>query len=242
MALHSSSAEYAVPVEDSEQKVQVRRKYILARTALQLDEFSLAELVALTGVAPKTVGTFVRQLMQGHLIVTKPLPAEGRGRPRKSYRLLDAGKRHLLRYMRQEREVLDPDTTASCAAPGRSAPVSLPLIRTYQNGEAYYVEAVVPGLKRSELRCAIEDNFLTLYGCKRPRQADEFRNVYSEFHQAQEFQREVPIPSGMKHPKIQKQTVLDGKWTVEVGEHTLPTGMLFDDPRPHKHAAHGKKS
>src|ERR1700738_1315680 len=88
---------------DVANEIQLGKKYSLARAVVQMEDFTAAQLTALTGVTPSTVEHFIHTLSKLDQVRKVSLPANGRGRPRKSYRLSEKGKDQLLRYMRQIR-------------------------------------------------------------------------------------------------------------------------------------------
>lgn len=90
-------------------EIQLGKKYSLARAVVQMEDFTAAELTALTGVTPSTVEHFIHTLSKLDQVRKVSLPANGRGRPRKSYRLSEEGKDQLLRYMRQIRLKIESD-------------------------------------------------------------------------------------------------------------------------------------
>jgi transcriptional regulator with GAF, ATPase, and Fis domain len=112
-------------------KIQLGKKYSLARAAVQMEDFTAAELVTLTGVAPGTVDHFIHTLSKQDQVRKVSLPANGRGRPRKSYQLSEKGKEHLLRYMRMIRLKIEPD--------------AVPFPELEYNGQQAYAEHVATG-------------------------------------------------------------------------------------------------
>jgi transcriptional regulator with GAF, ATPase, and Fis domain len=94
---------------DVANEIQLGKKYSLARAVVQMEDFTAAELTALTGVTPSTVEHFIHTLSKLDQVRKVSLPANGRGRPRKSYRLSEKGKDQLLRYMRQIRLKIESD-------------------------------------------------------------------------------------------------------------------------------------
>ena len=201
-----------------------KKRYILARTALQLEDFSLAELAGLTRILPKTIGTFVRDLTSKNLVSKRSMQATGRGRPRKGYLLLPEGRQYLLNYMASVRR----ETRSLSALPFQSVepePVQFPLIRAYQKKEEYFIFAAVPGLNRSNLECSIEENRLTLCGNKQALGAVAGSNPeggFAEYQEPDAFMRCIHIPHTIRKPQIVRDIVVDGEWIVKVAGAHLP--------------------
>lgn len=69
---------------------ELGQAFRLSQAALELGIFTISELESLTGIGANTIYSFVSQLGEEH-IRSEGLPSTGRGRPRKRYRLTEAG-------------------------------------------------------------------------------------------------------------------------------------------------------
>src|SRR5438445_4361987 len=110
-----------------------------------MEDFSIADLVDLVDVRPKTVETFIGDLKSRGLIESGTQPASGKGRPRSSHRLTPEGRRALLNDLRRERErkmKVDEEspTIVQNLLDGSMAPNRYPvMIQTVRRGPSYLV-------------------------------------------------------------------------------------------------------
>jgi len=111
------------------------QQYRLSGLAIRLREFTVSELVRLTGIVDDTVYGFVSKLLHGNqdYLTWEELPRETRGRPVKRYTLTDAGVQYLLQknawlaaLINWEREVLEDAIPRRAAVPARVVAEELP--------------------------------------------------------------------------------------------------------------------
>lgn len=69
---------------------ELGQTFRLSQAALEVGIFTVSELESLTGVGANTIYSFVSQLGEEY-IRSEGLPSSGRGRPRKRYKLTEAG-------------------------------------------------------------------------------------------------------------------------------------------------------
>ncbi len=199
----------------------VKKKYVLARAAIDMEEFSIAELVDLTGVPPKTVETFIGELKTRGLIESLPQPPSGKGRPRNSHRLTPDGRQKLLNDLRLEREKRKsseapevPVVVQSLSSKPAMPPKYPLMIETEHVGAKYIVHVAVPGLERKNLmnlNAKVEEQQLILHGLLEPsalRHSAPFR--------IDAFQTDVDLPKAIVNPQLMSQDVRNGIWTIEV--------------------------
>jgi HSP20 family molecular chaperone IbpA len=210
-------------------EIQLGKKYSLARAVVQMEDFTAAELTALTGVTPSTVEHFIHTLSKQHQVRKVSLAANGRGRPRKSYRLSEKGKEQLLRYMRQIRLKIEPDAVPfpdleySGLRPVQNEP-NYPAISVYEADLEYVVLAAVPGLEQEDLEVSVEDGRLTLQGTMQRAPLRFLTPKHVEYELAS-FRRDIDLPSALTEDAVQKQTLRNGVLTIELKKAAVSVAM-----------------
>lgn len=82
------------------------------------------------------------------------------------------------------------------------APIWRPAIDIYEEPDAMYVEADLPGLRKDDVTVNLEDNVLTIQG-QRKRQNEEKRDNYHRIERASGmFSRSFTLPSTVDREKI----------------------------------------
>ncbi len=201
-------------------KVELGKKYKLARAAVQMEDFSVAELVDLTSVTPSTVGHFIHELAQENYVSKATLPANGRGRPRKSYQLADGGRKHLLNYMHRIRLQLEPDAVPFPDAEVTEQEPSLntlpyPIFAGHEAGASYFVYGAVPGLRMKDLVVNPQVNRITVRATKPSAVLPTWTPKDVAFAVAG-FVRDIDLPLGFGKPIVHNQTVRNGILTIEL--------------------------
>jgi HSP20 family molecular chaperone IbpA len=202
-------------------KVELGNKYKLARAAVQMGDFSVAELADLTSVPPGTIGHFIHELTLDNYITNVTLAANGRGRPRKSYQLAEGGRKHLLNYMHRIRLQLEPDGVPFPEAKIRQEPnllpVCYPVFTGYEAGASYFVCGLVPGLRMKDLVLNLEVNRIRVEATK-PKDvlpAWTPKDVDVDFV-VEGFVRDIDLPPGFGKPIVQRQVIRNGILTIEL--------------------------
>ncbi len=202
-------------------KAELGNKYKLARVAVQMGDFSVAELVDLTSVPSGTVGHFIHELAQDNYITDSALPANGRGRPRKSYQLQESGRKHLLNYMHRIRLQLEPDAVpfpeAEIHEEPQLVPIRYPVFTGYEAGASYFVCGVVPGLRMRDLVVNPQMNRIRVEGTK-PKDiwpAWTPKDIDVDFVVGG-FVRDIDLPPGFGKPIVQRQVIRNGILTIEL--------------------------
>jgi HSP20 family molecular chaperone IbpA len=203
-----------------ENEVEPGKKYRLARAAVQMEEFSVSELIALTDISPGTVGHFLHELSQLGYIKKVDLPANGRGRPRKSYELVEGGRKHLLAYMRLNRLKLEPDSVPFPELGHPSdltlSPVQFPVFYFHDEGSKYFVQAAVPGLDKRDIEVSLDKRHLVIQVKNRIAVIHVGMKKVPSKLQVPAFVRNVHLPDHLKHAALMSHTVRNGILTVEV--------------------------
>ena len=84
-----------------------------------------------------------------------------------------------------------------------------PAVDIYEDKEAIFLKAELPGLKAEEVDVRVENNILTLTG-ERKLEKNEDRAGYHRIERTYgSFYRTVPLPEGVK-PELAKATMHDG--------------------------------
>jgi HSP20 family molecular chaperone IbpA len=213
-------------------EIQPGKKYSLARAVVQMEDFTASELTALTGVAPSTVEHFIHTLSKGELVRKESLAANGRGRPRKSYRLSEEGKKQLLHYMRQIRLKLEPDAVPFSdveLSGNRQVQIepNYPAISVYEADPGYVVVAAVPGLAQEDLEVFVEDSRLTLQGTMHSASRPSWKPRHVEYELAS-FRREIDLPSALTEDAVQKQTLHNGVLMIELRKADTSAAIAAD--------------
>jgi HSP20 family molecular chaperone IbpA len=195
-------------------ELELSKKYTLARSAVEMADFTVAELVFLTGAAPKTVSHFIHELSNRELVKRASLPANGRGRPRKSYQLTHGGRKHLLNYMQMVRLKLDEEPVPSTFAPSTAVPVSsgYPQISISDVGSRCYVQAAVPGLGAKDVEVVSGEQGITLRG-NYPKLRLGLGLSAGQAEPAKGFSCDIDLPPGFR---VIKHTVRNGIVTIEI--------------------------
>ncbi|HEX4663812.1 MAG TPA: Hsp20/alpha crystallin family protein [Terriglobales bacterium] len=144
------------------------------------------------------------------------------GRPR-SQRLSEAGKTHLLQYMRQVRLKLEPDAVPFPKAEAQ-AETTYPAISVYEADPGYVVVAAVPGLERKDLEVSVEDSRLILQGKVPSIQKPSWTPTHVEYELAS-FRRDIDLPSALNEDPVQKQTLHNGLLTIELRKPDSPAAV-----------------
>jgi HSP20 family molecular chaperone IbpA len=196
----------------------VKKKYRLAGAAIDMEEFSIADLVDLTGVRPKTVETFIGDLRSRGLIEWDPQAPGGKGRPRNIYRLTSNGRSDLLADLRRERErkmAIEEKSPAVVSSlsddPIEQGPYPL-MIQTVHTGPTYVVYVAVPGLEKDDVMCKVEEQQLILSGVKQ----EPVESPHPSPFRMGKFEAGVDLPSEIANPQLMHQDVQNGIWTIEV--------------------------
>ena len=203
-------------------RTELGNKYKLARAAVQMGDFSVAELVDLTSVPSGTVGHFIHELARDNYITDSELPANGRGRPRKSYQLQESGRKHLLNYMHRIRLQLEPEAVpfpdAEIEETRSMVPIRYyPMFTGYEAGASYFVCGMVPGLRMKDLVVNPQMNRIRVEATK-PKDilpAWTHKDVDVNFVIGG-FVREIDLPPGFGKPIVQRQIIRNGILTIEL--------------------------
>jgi len=203
-------------------------KYRMARAAVDMGDFSVTELIALADVPEGTAAHFISTLTGGHLVQTVSLPSQGKGRPRNSYQLVEAGRKSLRNYMHQVRlrtegdKVPFPDASSPKEEEIFAEPVmalAAPYFKGYPSGSRYVLVGAVPGLSAKDVTVLPKRHHVTVQGSNPasvlPSWAQKAIGLFRET-----FIRDVDIPADFANPVVLRQVVRNGILTVELGKAT----------------------
>jgi HSP20 family protein len=120
-----------------------------------------------------------------------------------------------LAQVRQEMESLMERLIGAAPAPDGSAAGVFPPMNVSQDGEHYYVRALIPGVDASHLDVAVVNRTLTVSGMRRP--VEETGVSYHRRERPEgAFSRSVTLPAEFEGARVQAR-YLDGVLTL-----TLP--------------------
>jgi len=92
---------------------------------------------------------------------------------------------------------------------------AFPALNVYESGEAYGVEAEVPGVAPEDLELTVEGNVLTISGTRKP---DDGKGVYHRRELAAgRFSRTVSFPVSLDSGHVEAQCV-DGVLTARIAK------------------------
>lgn len=204
-------------------------KYRMARAAIDMGDFSVAELMALADVPEGTAAHFISALTGNHLVQTVSLPSQGKGRPRNSYQLVEAGRKSLRNYMHQVRlktesdAVPFPEASSSHEQEAFAEPaivaLASPRFKGYHAGSRYVLVGAVPGLSAKNVTVLPKGHHVTVLGSNPPSVLPSWAQKAIGFF-TETFSRDVDVPADFANPVVLRQVVRNGILTVELGKAT----------------------
>jgi HSP20 family molecular chaperone IbpA len=209
-------------------------KYRMARAAIDMGDFSVAEIMALADVPEGTAAHFISTLTGNHLVQTVSLPSQGKGRPRNSYQLVEAGRKSLRNYMHHVRlrtegnkmpfpEASPPQEEEMFAQPVMA--LAAPYFKGYPLGSRYVLVGAVPGLSAKDVIVLPKGHHVTVQGSNSvsvlPSWANKAIGLFRET-----FSRDVDLPTDFANPVVLRQVVRNGILTVELGKATEAVGTI----------------
>ncbi|MCR9140991.1 MAG: Hsp20/alpha crystallin family protein [bacterium] len=87
----------------------------------------------------------------------------------------------------------DVDRALTNGANGKSAATHSPAVEITGSEDAYKVRALLPGVAKEDLNVKVENGYLTISGKSSWSKAENEKDVYSEIHRYQEFQRSLRL-------------------------------------------------